>query len=192
MAWDTNLLLFINGNHHPFADLFFFHFTSGLIPLILLTILTLYLLVWQKMDLKSYGIFIGLLFGVLVGSEYIASGLFKPWVARLRPSHEPALLPLLHLVHDYRGGGYGFISAHATNSAAAFIVMFPFLRARLVRLFFLTALFLFSFSRIYLGVHYPSDVIAGWLVGSLWAYAILRLALWQWPWLLSASKRKEG
>ncbi len=129
------------------------------------------------MKMTDYFIFVVFLLVVLAGSEFIASDILKPAVKRLRPSHDPALSSLLHLVRDYRGGTYGFVSAHAANSASALVFIVPFVPTRLLRLFLLFALFFYSLSRVYLGVHYPGDLLAGWLVGSLWGLVVLLLLL---------------
>ena len=58
-------------------------------------------------------------FAVAVGvSDFVSSGIIKPWVCRLRPTHEPALAGMLHLVNGYTGGLYGFVSSHAANTMA--------------------------------------------------------------------------
>lgn len=111
-------------------------------------------------------------FGVAVGmSDFLCSGVLKPLVCRLRPTHEPSLDPL-HLVNGYVGGRYGFCSSHAANTMAVgllFSLMYKDIRATVS---LLTWVALVCYSRMYLGVHYPSDIMAGLAVGSLWAVLV--------------------
>jgi undecaprenyl-diphosphatase len=90
----------------------------------------------------------------------------KPFFERLRPSHDPSMQNLIHLVDDYRGGLYGFASSHAANTFG--VALFVWLTLRPVYnwifLIFLWAAVM-TYTRIYLGVHYPGDIIVGALVG---------------------------
>lgn len=108
--------------------------------------------------------------GITIGlSDQIASGLIKNSVKRLRPSHEPSLMPLIHLSKAGPGGMYGFVSSHSANAFGLLTFLFFLLPSKykwLKIILFCWAL-LVSYSRIYNGVHYPSDVIGGAIVGIL-------------------------
>ena len=108
-------------------------------------------------------------FGIAVGlSDFICSGLLKPLVCRLRPTHEPALDPL-HLVNGYVGGKYGFCSSHAANTMAVGLLFALLYKDARATVSLMTWVALVCYSRMYLGVHYPTDIMAGLAVGSLLA-----------------------
>jgi len=113
---------------------------------------------------------------VLVATDQLSSGLLKPLVGRLRPSHNPEVLPLLHIVDDIRGSRFGFVSSHAANSFgfSTFIALMVGRGRRWVAPVFFLWAFAVSYSRIYLGVHYPGDILCGALLGVGIAY----LAAW--------------
>ena len=129
--------------------------------------------------------------GLAIGlSDFVASSVFKPMVERLRPSHVPELEGVLHIVNGYRGGQFGFMSSHAANSFALATFFALCMRSRSLS----TVLFIWAtlnaYSRIYLGVHYPGDVICGAALGSFSAYLAYFLLLKIRPTLLS--KKAEG
>ncbi|WP_228370551.1 phosphatase PAP2 family protein [Chryseobacterium gleum] len=101
-------------------------------------------------------------------ADQISSGLIKHLVQRLRPSHEPLLIPLIRLSKAGPGGLYGFVSSHAANAMALTvllsIILPPHHKDIKVKLFIW--MLLVSYSRIYNGVHYPSDVLGGIIVGT--------------------------
>lgn len=115
-------------------------------------------------------------------NDQMASSIFKPLFCRLRPSHDPAISSFLHLLTDekgqlYKGGLYGFYSSHAANTMAAAVfftlVMRPLHKVwTLVLAFWVLAV---GFSRIYLGVHYPTDILMGWTMGALSSWALWRI-----------------
>ena len=117
-------------------------------------------------------------FAVAVGlSDFISSGIIKPWVSRLRPTHEPALAGMLHLVNGYTGGMYGFVSSHAANTMACALLFSLLYRNKYATVALMLWVALNCYSRMYLGVHYPGDIIGGLLVGTLIAgmtYAVAR------------------
>jgi undecaprenyl-diphosphatase len=128
-----------------------------------------------------------LLIGAVALADSITSRLFKPFFGRLRPCHDSQLAPLLHLP-DGCGGQFGFLSSHAANSMALADFLQVVLPAKRYRSHKVTAFIwaiLLSYSRIYLGAHYLTDVLGGAALGGLlgWGAAVAyqRLAPRWWP-----------
>ena len=115
-------------------------------------------------------LFVGIIAVAL--SDLSAKYLFKEVFQRYRPSHHLLLQEQLHYVNNYHGGRYGFVSSHASNMfslATYFGLLFEKINKKLL-FFFLTFASVIAYSRIYLGVHYPSDVLGGTLLGSVIGY----------------------
>lgn len=167
---DKELLLSLNGSHSLFWDGFMWvaTSTSTWIPA---AVILLYVIL--KNNKWKQGVTLLLLLALVIGlSDQFASGFCKHYFMRLRPTHDPQLMYLVHTVNDYRGGLYGFISSHAANTFG--IALFVSLVVRnwgLSCMMFLWAA-IPSYSRIYLGVHYPGDIVCGMLAGCLIACAV--------------------
>ena len=109
-------------------------------------------------------------FAVAVGvSDFVSSGIIKPWVCRLRPTHEPEIAGLIHLVNGYTGGLYGFVSSHAANTMACALLFALLYRNKYATVGLMLWVALNCYSRMYLGVHYPADIIGGLAIGALMA-----------------------
>lgn len=120
-----------------------------------------------------------LLFLVLVMAlgDQISVKLFKEIFERFRPCHNLLITDLVHTLNGHCGGKFGFVSSHATNSFAlavfsGLIFQHKFKFVMPVMLFWAA---LVSYSRIYVGVHFPADIIGGALLGSVIAYVVFRL-----------------
>lgn len=112
----------------------------------------------------------------IVLCDQFSSGLIKPFFERLRPTHHPGFKNLVDMVHGHRGNGFSFISGHATNSFGFAVFLSLLFRNRRVTGVALVWATLISYSRIYLGVHFISDVVGGILAGTgiaLVLYAVL-------------------
>ena len=102
----------------------------------------------------------------IVATDQVSSHLIKPLVGRLRPCNDPSIMHLIDTVNGYRSGGYSFTSSHACNSFGIFAIVSLLIRHRGLSLSMLLWASLNSFSRIYLGVHYPGDILCGAIIGA--------------------------
>jgi len=160
---DKKLLLFLNGLHTPWLDPVMFWITKTLFWLPLYLFL-LYLAI-KNFKKETWIVLVGVAIAILIADQVTAS-LMKPFFERLRPSREPSLEGLVHLVNGYTGGKYGFASSHAANTFATALFFWLLFkeRYRWVWVLFVWAVVM-TYSRIYLGVHYPGDIFVGMLVG---------------------------
>lgn len=164
---DVDILLWINGHGNAWLDELMWIISRSR-TWIWLYVLLAGLIVYRFRNWKTI-LLILVGFGIAVGlSDFITSGLIKPIVCRLRPTHEPAIDPI-RLVHDYVGGRYGFCSSHAANTMACALLFSLLYRNKIATASLMTWVALNCYSRMYLGVHYPSDIMAGLLVGALLA-----------------------
>lgn len=106
----------------------------------------------------------------IIITDQICAGILKPLIGRLRPSHDPHICFLLHYVNGYRGGLHGFVSNHAAINTAIATMLCCVYKDRFSRATFILFATLMCYSRIYLGVHYPGDILAGCAVGWVIAY----------------------
>lgn len=166
---DTDIFLFLNGLHTTFFDNLMW-FISGKFTWIPLYLLLVFFLV-RKYRINSLWWLLALALVVLF-ADRISSGLIKPLAQRWRPTHNPAIEHLVHVVNNYRGGSYGFVSSHAANTfAVATLLTFAF-QQKWAKFALIAWAIVVSYSRIYLGVHYPGDVICGAALGIAIALAV--------------------
>ncbi|MBR0038123.1 MAG: phosphatase PAP2 family protein [Bacteroidales bacterium] len=179
---DKELILWLNYDGGPWFDQLWY-FVAGKFTWLPLYLFLLWLLYRQCKPLKFHGkhFVLILLITVLVVvlCDQIASGLIKHWVERPRPSRsDSGISDMIHIVNHYRGGHYGFVSSHASNTwgiALWFMLLwrkggqFRPLKQGMGIIF--TVLIAYSilncYSRIYLGVHYPGDILGGLVVGTI-------------------------
>ncbi len=184
---DTEILLAINGWHAPWADTLMW-IISAKATWIPLYVLLIGLLVWRYRKPAMTGVkwlqrvpacvVMIVVIAMAVGAaDFIASGILKDLVARPRPTRVPELEGVLHLVNGYRSGQYGFVSSHAANTMACGLLFSLIWRNKIATCGLMLWVAANCYSRMYLGVHYPTDIMGGLMVGALvavGAYHVLR------------------
>lgn len=174
---DRVILLFINGLNTPFLDEVMWFF-SGKLSLIPFYLILLYFIKkensWKNFGLICLGVFLTVLI-----SDQSSVHLFKEVFQRYRPSHNLEISNLLHFYeikpgYFYRGGTYGFISSHAANYFGMLGFILPLLseKYRMLKVGAILIGIIVSLSRVYLGVHYPSDVMIGATLGLLIGWSL--------------------
>ena len=186
---DTEILLAINSWHAPWADTMMW-IVSAKVTWIPLYLLLIGLLVWQYKQpaanarwqclrkLPTCVVMIAVIVMAVGLADFIASGILKEWVARPRPTRVSELEGVLHLVNGYKSGQYGFVSSHAANTMACALLFSLIWRKKITTCLLMLWVAANCYSRMYLGVHYPLDILGGLMVGTL--MALLGFALLQW------------
>ena len=161
---DKQVMLSLNGSNSLYMDGVMKIYTSTVvwIPVALV----LLFIVLKNNSLRGGLLAVLAVALTIVATDQVSSHLIKPFVARLRPCNDPSIMHLIDTVNGYRSGGYSFTSSHACNSFGIFAIVSLIIKNKALGL----SLFLWasvnSFSRVYLGVHYPGDILCGAILGA--------------------------
>jgi undecaprenyl-diphosphatase len=169
---DQELFLWLNGLHAPWADTLMFWITYKVTWIPMYAVLVM--ITARATGRQSIAILVTVIAAVVLADQ-VTSGLMKPYFARFRPCHEPLLAGLVHEVGNC-GGSFGFASSHASTSFALATVWFVLLKNKVKHMWLLLLWpCLYSYSRVYVGVHYPGDIMVGAMVGVTAGLICIRL-----------------
>ena len=185
LDFERALFLKLNGAHSLFGDQFMWLFSgfNAWIPVVVCFFVILFYANrkrWKETLLIVIAIAI-----VIILTDQFSSQLCKPFFARFRPTHHPDFMNDVYTVFDYRGGRYGFISSHAANGFGFATLTSLIFRNRYYSIVIIAWATVSAYSRIYLGVHFISDIIpgiitglfSGWIVYQLFVYIHKKIIL---------------
>lgn len=170
---DKDLLLTLNGSDSIFWDGCMKVYTTMAIwiPLILML---LYVLI-KNNNIKNFFLLILIIGAVVALSDRISSGICKPFFERWRPTNDPVLMHIVDVTDGIRGGSYGFTSSHAANSFGIATFIMLLIKSKVLSISLIIWASMNAFTRMYLGVHYPGDIIAGTLIGVTVGWSMYKL-----------------
>lgn len=165
---DVGILTFANGHHSHVFDILMWWISDRYVwlPLYLLfAVIFVRKLGWSR------GLVVIICVGLMITlTDQTCATYIRPAVARMRPSNpDNPISVCINIVNDYRGGAYGFPSCHAANTFAFAVYTSLIIKRRCIAIGLISWSLLVSYSRLYLGVHYPSDLLGGMVIGGAYA-----------------------
>lgn len=170
LTYERDLFLALNGSDSAFLDRFMWLYTGKFIWLPLIVFI-LVVLIYKKNWRESVLVLLAIGLVVLLCDQF-TSHLCKPYFMRFRPTHHPDFMEHVKVVFDYRGGLYGFISGHAANSFGVALLLSCIMKNKLFTWTVFLWAVLMSYTRIYLGVHFISDIVPGAISGLIFGYIV--------------------
>jgi len=158
---DVKLFFLINHSKLYFLDDFFYLISQKYFWLPILFIL--FILIRRKIKKYVYIYLFLALLNVFFSDQI--SNFIKKRVKRYRPTHNLVIKEKVRTIREYKGGLYGFVSSHASNFASICVFLIKTKVLSNLNIVFVISVFLVSYSRVHLGVHFPSDIVGGWLLG---------------------------
>ncbi|MCE1197482.1 MAG: phosphatase PAP2 family protein [Marinilabiliales bacterium] len=171
--WDKSLFLSLNSHHNHLMDYVMTLFTLTSTWIVFYGVVLVVII--RKYGKKSIPVILSLVLIILLADQI--SGLIKHSVMRLRPSNDPTVAPLAYIFFE-KGGLYGFVSAHAANAFSFATFSALLFRSKRYAFFIFPWALLIASTRVYLGVHYPGDILGGMLLGSLVGFGIFQLLVY--------------
>ncbi|MCD7976304.1 MAG: phosphatase PAP2 family protein [Tannerellaceae bacterium] len=182
LVHEREAFLLMNGSDSIFFDRFMWLY-SGKVVWLPLAVFILFVLIYKNKWKESLLILLGIVL-VITSCDQFASHLCKPLFTRFRPTHHPDFIDQVKTVFDYRGGRYGFMSSHTANAFGFATFISLILRNRLLTLSLFFWATLMAYTRIYLGVHFISDIVPGAIIGTIFGYLVHRIYLLSRPYLM--------
>lgn len=183
---DTQLFFLVNGYHTAFLDQLMYLISQKTVWIPLYV--SLLYVVWRNYSWR--GVLTVLLMvgaGMLV-TDWANAHLLRPWIGRLRPSNpDNPISGMVHIVNGHRGAGCGFPSAHSANIWLLCLLMIHWFRAGLLSGTMILLSLLVCYSRVYLGYHYPGDILGGFIL----AYIVTWVLTWLHERFFLFTKKKE-
>ena len=170
---DKYMLLSLNGSDSLFWDGCMLVYTSMAIWMPLAFVLLCVLL--KNNNIKDFFLLVVLIAIVATLTDTISSGICKPFFERWRPTNDPMLMYAVDVVNETRGGRFGFTSSHAANSFGIAVFISLLIRHKALSTSLILWAVMNAYTRIYLGVHYPGDILAGTLIGVIVGWTMHRL-----------------
>lgn len=170
---DTQIFFFINGHHTLFLDQLMFLISQKAVWVPLYAAL-LYV-VWRNYSWKGMLMVLLMVGAGMLVTDWANAHLLRPWIGRLRPSNpDNPISSMVHIVNGRRGAGCGFPSAHSANIWLLTLLMIHWFRDRLISNTMLIVALVVCYSRVYLGYHYPGDILGGFIL----AWLVVWLLTW--------------
>lgn len=175
IEFDKHLMLLLNGWHSPFFDFLMPVITNKYtgIP----TYLAILVILFRKTDMKKLLIAVAAILVTFALCDSLSVALFKETFQRLRPGWDPQIMDQVRML-EYKGGQYGFVSSHAANLFGLATITSLLIKNRIYTalIFFWAALV--GYSRIYVGKHFPADVVCGAIFGMIVGYLVYKGTIW--------------
>ena len=185
LPYERDLFFLLNGSNSVFLDNLMWTVTGRWVWIPLYAFV-LFMIFWKSPKKEALLITLFLI-AIVVICDQFSAGFTRPFFERYRPAHHPDFGELVVLVNELRGGRFGFISSHATNTFGFAVFLSLLFRYRWATVALLSWALVKSYSRIYLGLHFPTDFLGGVIVGSLigvilyWLCIFLRQKLFRYP-----------